>query len=139
MTGGTLCANPRRPACPAFFRYGAFAAVFLLAMAGTATAEPLAIEVVSVQVGYDQRTSEPIISFKMSEATRKSFAELTRNNVGRKLEIRVDGKPLAAPVIREPIVGGTGQISAHFTEQQARDMANRLSSGASKLEMQIVD
>ena len=75
----------------------------------------------------------------MSPASQKSFTELTQKNVGRKLAIRVDGQILSAPVIREPILGGSGQISGHFTEQQARDIAARLSSGKSKLEFDIVD
>jgi preprotein translocase subunit SecD len=121
------------------FRYGTLAGVLLLAMASAASAEPLAVEVVQAQVGYGQRNGELIVSFRMSDASRKAFTEFTRNNVGRKVEIRVDGKAMLAPVIREPISGGSGQIIDHFNQQQADDMAARLSSGASKLEFEIVD
>jgi preprotein translocase subunit SecD len=119
------------------FRYGAFA--ILLATSGIAAAEPLAIEVIDAQVAYDQRNSEPLVAFKMSAASGKAFGELSSNNVGRKLAIRVDGQVVSSPVIREPIFGGAGQISGHFTAQQARDMAAGLSSGAAKLEFEIVD
>ncbi len=121
------------------FRYGVAAAVCLLAITGAAVAEPLKIEVAAVQAAYDQRTNEPTISFAMSESSRKAFAELTRKNVGRKLAIRVDGQTISAPIIREPILGGAGQIAGHFTVKQARDMAAGLSSGAAKLEVEIVD
>jgi preprotein translocase subunit SecD len=121
------------------FRYGAVTAIFLLVTADIAAGEPLAIEFDSVQTAYDQRTGEPVITFKMSPASQKLFAQLTLKNVGHKLAMRVDGQTLSEPVIREPILGGFGQISGHFTDQQARDIAGRLSSGRSKLELDIVD
>jgi preprotein translocase subunit SecD len=137
--GGYGLSQPKKAGLSGLFRYRAFAAVFLLAMAGPAAAEPLKIEVAAAQAAYDQRTGEPLISFKMSESSREAFAELSRNNVGRKMAVRVDGQTISAPFIREPIVGGAGQIAGQFTVQQVRDMAARLSSGASKLEMEIVD
>jgi preprotein translocase subunit SecD len=118
--------------------FGLFCCAGLL-LAGVAAAEPLAIKVVAAQVEYDTRNNEPVVAFKMSDASKKAFAELTRANVGHKLAIRVDGKTMSAPIIREPILGGAGQIAGRFTVQQASDLAARLSSGAAKLEMEIVD
>jgi len=117
---------------------GLFCCVGLL-LASAAAAEPLAIEVMAAQAGYDAQNNDAVVMFKMSDASKRAFAELTRANVGHKLAIRVDGKTLSAPIIREPILGGAGQIAGHFTVQQARDLAARLSSGAAKLEMEIVN
>ena len=108
-----------------------------MALISAGAAEPIAIEVVSAEVGYDQRSGEAIVSFRMSEASRTAFARFTVANVGRKIELRVDGKTVTAPVIREPIVGGSGQLVGRFTPQQARDIAEGLSSGRSKLEMEL--
>jgi preprotein translocase subunit SecD len=121
------------------FLLRALTAVFVLAAGGMAAAQPLAIEVVDAQVAYAQWTSEPVISFRMSPASAKAFAQLTLANVGRKFALRVDGQTLSEPVIREPITGGSGQISGHFTADQARDIAAKLLSGKSKLEMEIVN
>jgi len=129
----------RKAGSSGLFRYGAFAAVLLLTMTATVTAEPLAIEVVDAQAAYDQRTSDPVISFRMSPTSARAFAQFTQANVGRKFALRVDGKTVSEPVIREPILGGSGQISGHFTAEQARDIATRLLSGKSKLEMEIVN
>jgi preprotein translocase subunit SecD len=63
---------------------------------------------------------------------------LTTHNVGRKAAILIDGRMVSAPVIREPILGGSGQVSGHFSAQEARDIALRLSSGAAKMEIEIV-
>jgi hypothetical protein len=79
------------------FRYEAFAAIILLAMSGIAAAAPLKIELVAAEAVYNQQNAELLISFKMSAASGKAFAELTRNNVGRKLAIRVDGQTVSVP------------------------------------------
>jgi preprotein translocase subunit SecD len=108
-------------------------------MVVSAAAEPLTIELVDAQVGYARGRNEPIISFRMSPASQKAFAQLTAANVDRQMAMRVDGATLSAPVIREPILGGSGQISGRFTAQQAEDIAARLRSGKSKLEMEILN
>jgi preprotein translocase subunit SecD len=115
------------------------AAAAVAIMTGVAASEPLAVEIISATAGYDQRTREPIVEYKLSRASQKLFAEMTEKNVGRKMELRIDGQPVVAAVIREPILGGSGQISGGFTEQQTRDIAAQLSSGASRLQADIVD
>jgi preprotein translocase subunit SecD len=119
--------------------YAAFALALLFMIAAAANAEPLAIEVVAAEAAYDQWTSEPVISFRMSPASQKAFGLFTQANVGRKFALRVHGQTVSEPVIRDLILGGAGQISSHFTVQQARDIAARLSSGKSKLEVEIVN
>jgi SecD/SecF fusion protein len=104
-----------------------------------AAAEPLAIEVTFAQAAYDAKNDEPLIIFKMSDSSKKAFADLTRANVAHKLEIRIDGKAVTAPVIVQPIFGGTGQVVGHFTVEQARDIAARLNAATSRLEGEIVD
>ena len=42
----------------------------------------------------------------------------------------MDNQIISAPQIREPILGGTGQISGNFTFQSATDLALLLRSGA---------
>ena len=109
----------------------------MIALVSAVAAEPIAIELVSAEAGHDQRTSEPIVTYRMSKASQLVFAQFTQPNVGRKIELRADGKTVTAQVIREPILGGAGQLSGHFTPQQARDIADRLSSGRSKLEIEL--
>jgi preprotein translocase subunit SecD len=104
----------------------------------TAAAEPLLIEVVRAEVGFDQRTRQPVVSFTMTDSSRRAFAELTRENVGRPMEIRVDGRVITKPVIREPIVGGSGQLFGGLSVDQAKDIAERLSTGTAKLEIEVV-
>jgi preprotein translocase subunit SecD len=102
-----------------------------------AVAEPLLLEVAQGELAYDQRTHEPVVSFRFTPDSARKFAQFTLQNVGRAFEMRVDGKAYSRPVIREPILQGTGQISGLLSEQEARDLAARLSAGT-KLEIEAV-
>ena len=85
---------------------------------------------VDAQPSFDQRTNEPIVSFRFDSAGGRRFGDITQQNVGRLLAIVLDGKVISAPVIREPILGGNGQISGSFTVQGAQDLALLLRAGA---------
>jgi preprotein translocase subunit SecD len=112
------------------------AAATILGIAAAA-AEPLLFDIAQAEVAYDQRTGEPVVSFRFTPDSARKFAEFTRRNVGHPAEMRVDGKALSRPVIREPILGGSGQISSHFSVPQAQDLAARL-TGGTKLEIEAV-
>jgi preprotein translocase subunit SecD len=87
-------------------------------------------ELVDAQPGFDQRTSEPIVSFKFNLNGARRFAQATQENVGRPFAIVLDEEVISAPVIREPILGGSGQISGSFTVEQANDLSILLRAGA---------
>jgi protein-export membrane protein SecD len=96
-------------------------------------------EVVDAQPSFDQRTNEPVVSFRFSPNGARRFALLTQENVGRPFAIVLDNVVLSAPVIREPIVGGSGQISGNLTVQQAYDMALLLRSGALPARFRVIE
>jgi preprotein translocase subunit SecD len=101
-------------------------------------AQPLVLKVERAVAASDQRTSEPVITFTLDQPSARLFSDLTARNVGKMMEIRIDGQVIIRSAIREPILGGTGQISGGFTAESARDIAARLSSGAAKLELEVV-
>ncbi len=78
----------------------------------------------------DQQTGQPVVSFKFDTVGAKRFADATRKNVGKLFAIVLDNKVISAPVIREPILGGSGQISGRFTFQETQDLALLLRAGA---------
>jgi len=86
-------------------------------------------DLTDAQVGFDPRTQEPVINFKFNSAGARKFARITQENVGHAFAIVIDSAVISAPVIREPILGGSGQISGSFTVQQALDLAVLLRSG----------
>src|SRR5438270_22890 len=76
-------------------------------------------DLTDAQPGFDQRTNEPIVSFKFNTSGSRKFAQATTENVGQPFAIVLDNEVISAPVIREPITGGSGQISGIFTVQAA--------------------
>ena len=72
----------------------------------------------------------PTVSFVLDARGTRLFGDATTANVGRQLAIVLDGYVQSAPVIREPITQGHGQISGRFTFEEAQDLANVLRNGA---------
>jgi preprotein translocase subunit SecD len=96
-------------------------------------------DLTDAQPGFDQRSSEPIVSFRFNSSGARKFAEATQANVGKPFAIVLDNKVISAPVIREPILGGSGQISGSFTVQQANDLAILLRAGALPAPLTIIE
>ncbi len=96
-------------------------------------------DLTDAQPGFDQRTSEPIVSFRFNSTGARKFAEATQQNVGKPFAIVLDNKVISAPVIREPILGGSGQISGSFTVEQANDLAIMLRAGALPAPLTIIE
>ena len=94
---------------------------------------------VDAQAGFDQLTNEPIVTFRFDTRGATRFGQATQQNVGRLFAIVLDGTVISAPQIREPILGGTGQISGNFTVQSANDLAVLLRAGALPADLTIVE
>jgi preprotein translocase subunit SecD len=74
--------------------------------------------------------NQPVINFTLNSQGAKIFGDFTGKNVGNHLAIVLDEKVYSAPVIKERIGGGSGQISGGFSIQEAHDVAIALRSGA---------
>jgi preprotein translocase subunit SecD len=96
-------------------------------------------DLTDAQPGFDQRTNEPIVSFRFNTSGARKFAQVTQENVGKPFAIVLDNEVISAPVIREPILGGSGQISGSFTVQSANDLAILLRAGALPAPLTIIE
>ena len=96
-------------------------------------------DLTDAQPGFDQRTSEPIVSFRFNTSGARKFAQVTQESVGKPFAIVLDNEVISAPVIREPILGGSGQISGGFTVEQANDLAILLRAGALPAPLTIIE
>ena len=96
-------------------------------------------DLTDAQPGFDQRTNEPIVSFRFNTSGARKFAQVTQENVGKPFAIVLDNEVISAPVIREPILGGSGQISGNFTVQSANDLAILLRAGALPAPLTIIE
>jgi len=109
--------------------------------------EPILVETQGVLTGdslananikFDQSSfNEPIVSLEFNAEGAKKFAEITTNNIGRRLAIVLDGKVQSAPRIREAIPSGEAVITGRFTPEQAQDLAIVLRVGALPAPMYI--
>ncbi|MGL4260635.1 MAG: protein translocase subunit SecD, partial [Afipia sp.] len=96
-------------------------------------------DLTDAQPGFDQRSGEPIVSFRFNTSGARKFATATLENVGQPFAIVLDNEVISAPVIREPITGGSGQISGSFTVLGANDLAILLRAGALPAPLTIIE
>ncbi len=96
-------------------------------------------DLADAQPGFDHLTHEPVINFRFNQVGARKFGAFTKDNVGRPFAIVLDNKVLSAPVIREPILGGSGQISGSFSVDSSNTLAVQLRSGALPAKLTIVE
>ncbi|MCM2472200.1 protein translocase subunit SecDF [Rhizobium sp. CG5] len=94
---------------------------------------------VDAQASFNQQTNEPVVTFRFDSRGAQRFAQATQQNVGRPFAIVLDDQVISAPVIREPIVGGSGQISGSFSVEGANDLAVLLRAGALPATLTVVE
>ncbi|MCR9256075.1 MAG: protein translocase subunit SecD [Alphaproteobacteria bacterium] len=92
---------------------------------------------VDAQPTFDQ--GQPVVSFRFDNSGARRFATATSENVGRPFAIVLDDHVITAPVIREPILGGSGIISGRFTVEGAQDLALLLRAGALPAPLEVVE
>ena len=81
-------------------------------------------------VSTDGRSGQPVVAMRFDPSGSRRFGEATTAGVGQRFAIVLDGRVISAPVIREPILGGVGQIEGNFSIQSANDLAVLLRAGA---------
>ncbi|MEA3009262.1 MAG: preprotein translocase subunit SecD [Sphingomonadales bacterium] len=95
-------------------------------------------QLVNAQQAYNQN-NEPAVSITFDSRGARSFARVTKENVGKPFAIILDDVVISAPNINEPIMGGSAQISGSFTVQTATDLAVQLRSGKLPVELKVVE
>lgn len=96
-------------------------------------------DLVDAQASFNQQNNEPVVTFRFDSRGAQRFAQATQQNVGRPFAIILDNRVISAPVIREPIIGGSGQISGNFSVQGANDLAVLLRAGALPATLTVVE
>ena len=86
----------------------------------------------------DER-GRPVVAFRFNTQGARKFGDVTTQNVGKPFAIVLDGKIISAPVIREPILGGSGIISGNFTVATANDLALLLRAGALPAPLKVIE
>jgi len=91
---------------------------------------------------FNQTTGEPIVALQFNQEGSDLFAKITKENIGRRLAIFLDGNIESMPVIREEISGGKASISGGFVGsaglKEARDLVSNLNLGALPIPIEII-
>ena len=93
---------------------------------------------VDAQASMDQN-NQPVVSLRFDVSGSRKFGNLTANNIGKRFAIVLDGEVISAPVVREAIPGGVGQISGNFTFETANDLALLLRAGSLQAPLTILE
>lgn len=94
---------------------------------------------IDARPSFDSQRGIPVVSFRFDGAGSRLFGRASTDNVGKRFAIILDDKVISAPVIREAILGGTGQISGNFTVESANELSTLLRAGALPAPLKILE
>jgi preprotein translocase subunit SecD len=96
-------------------------------------------QLTNAQQGFDPTTNEPVVNITFNASGGRSFARVTRENVGKPFAIILDNVVLSAPNINEPILGGAARITGGFTVEEANGLSVQLRSGKLPVELKVIE
>jgi len=95
-------------------------------------------DLTDAQPAFD-RNGQPSVNFRFNPTGARKFGQYTSENVGSPFAIVLDSEVISAPVIREAINGGSGQISGRFSVEQSTQLAILLRAGALPAKMTFLE
>ncbi|PRX37901.1 preprotein translocase subunit SecD [Meinhardsimonia xiamenensis] len=95
-------------------------------------------DLVDAEPAFDQN-GRPAVHFRFNPTGARKFGRYTAENVGSPFAIVLDNEVISAPVIREPIPGGSGQITGNFTVEESTQLAILLRAGALPAELTFLE
>ena len=129
---GTASVDARQILLPAMDEEGVF---YILEQSPVVTGDDL----VDSQPAFDQQSGQPAVTFRFNPAGARDFGNYTAANVGAPFAIVLDEEVISAPVIRQAITGGSGQITGNFTVEESTELAVLLRAGALPAEMVFLE
>ena len=95
-------------------------------------------DLVDAQPTFDQN-GMPAVSFRFNPSGARVFGQYTSENVGALFATILDDRVITAPQIREPITGGSGQITGNFSVESSTQLAVLLRAGALPAELTFLE
>ncbi|MDD3322324.1 MAG: protein translocase subunit SecDF [Paludibacter sp.] len=100
---------------------------------------PLAGDVITdARADFNQTSAYANVSMSMNAEGSKTWARMTKDNIGKSIAIALDGYIYSFPTVNTEISGGSSQITGNFTVEEAKDLANTLKSGKMPAPARIV-
>ena len=85
------------------------------------------------------QNAQPGVSFTMNAIGGKLFGDLTKESIGKRIAIVLDGKIISAAGVSIPITGGSGIISGSMSVEDANELALLLRAGALPAPLDIIE
>jgi hypothetical protein len=108
---------------------------FSLTLSSACFAESVVLDVLSVAQSHDSRSGRPIVEFVLGQKSKQALIAFNSAELGRKVELCVDGRVVAAPVIREPLSTSMQISDVGWTNEVAVAIANELAKPNAKIEL----
>ena len=86
----------------------------------------------------DQGLSDPEVALRFDDEGSRMFADLTKESLGKRIAILIDGQIVSAPVVQIEITNGQAVITGNFTQKEAKDLVSRLNEGALPVPITLV-
>ena len=100
---------------------------------------PLGGDVITdARADFSQTSAYANVSMTMNAEGSKTWARMTKDNIGKSIAIALDGYVYSFPTVNTEISGGSSQITGNFTVEEAKDLANTLKSGKMPAPARIV-
>ena len=100
---------------------------------------PLSGDVITdAREDFTQTSAYANVSMTMNAEGSKTWARLTKDNIGKSIAITLDGYIYSFPTVNGEIAGGSSQITGNFSIEEAKDLANTLKSGKMPAPARIV-
>lgn len=96
-------------------------------------------EMLSDAVPSFDQNGRPALSFRFNSAGAQRFAQVTSANVGKRFAIIIDHHIVSAPIILDPITGGSGEITGSFTQREVSELAMLLRAGPLPAPLTVVE
>ncbi|TPL78623.1 hypothetical protein [Mesorhizobium sp. B2-3-12] len=109
----------------------------VLVVAQIAVADPLTLIIVKAVAVPDPASGQDMLSLELTPDSGKAFAMFTGANVGKIVELSIDGAVVTSPRIVEPILGGEIMVSGVFKPGEVERIAERISAGGSRVEVDV--
>jgi protein-export membrane protein SecD len=85
------------------------------------------------------QTNQWVVNFTFDSVGTRRFAAVSSANVGHRFAVVLDNTVISAPVIRDAITGGRGEISGNFTATSATNLAVLLRAGALPAPLTVIE
>ncbi len=88
------------------------------------------------QVSY---VEEPVVSLTFTSEGGEKFAEATKNNLNKTIEIRLDGEIISAPVVESEITDGKAVINGMADSEEAIELATLINAGSLPVQLEPIE